>query len=124
MISTIVRICVALILSVIATVALLFGAGMFDGMCHCMTSMFTVFPYGSFVMMHFSSDTWGMLLTFIQIPVYVLMVMLAKGVRWKLGVALLLIVLHVAAASFALHDYCQSRRNCLLRTDDINVRMS
>jgi hypothetical protein len=115
------RVFSALILSAIATVALFIGAAMFDGMCHCMTAMYTVFPYGSFVMMHFSSDAWGMPLTLIQFPVYVLMVTLVRGVRWRLGVALLLILLHVAAASFALHDYCQLRRSCLLRSDHLNV---
>ena len=118
------RVFIALILSAIATVALFIGAGMFDGMCHCMTGMYTLFPYGSFVMMHFSSDTWGLLLSLIQFPVYVLMVMLVKGVRWRLGVALLLLVLHGAAASFGLHDYCQSRRSCRLRGEHINVRLS
>jgi len=68
------RIVIALILSAIATVTLFILAAMFDGMCHCMTAMYTVFPYGSFVMMHFSSDTWGMTLTLIQFPVYVLVV--------------------------------------------------
>jgi hypothetical protein len=120
----ILRIFIALILSAIVTVALLFGAGMFDGMCHCMTAMFTVFPYGNFVLEHFSSETWGMLLILIQFPVYVLIVTLVKGVRWRLGVVLLLIVLHVAAASFALHDHCQSRPTCLLRGDHINVGLS
>ena len=118
------RIFIALILSSVVTAVLFMGAGMFDGMCHCMTSMYTLFPYGSFVMMHFSSDTWGLLLTLIQFPAYVLLVMLVKGVRWRLGAALLLIVLHVAAASFALHDYCQTRRSCLLRGDHINVGMA
>ena len=73
-------------------------------------------------MMHFSSDTWGMLLTLTQFPAYALMVL--KGTRWRIGVALLLIVLHGAAASFALHDYCESCRTSLLRNDHINVGMA
>jgi len=37
--------------------------------------------------------------------------------RWKIGVLLLLTVLHVTAASLALGDYCQSRRTCFLGRD-------
>jgi hypothetical protein len=43
------RIFVALLVSAAATVVLFIGAGMADGACHCMKSMFTLFPYGSFV---------------------------------------------------------------------------
>jgi hypothetical protein len=108
------RIVVALILSIIVTVVLFFGAAAMDGMCHCMESMYTLFPVGSFVMMHYS-DTWGFPLTLVQFPVYMLVVGLVRGWRWRLGVAALILVLHIAAASFALHDYCQSRRNCFRR---------
>src|SRR5262245_44465734 len=108
------RIFIALILSAIGTVILFIGAAMMDGMCHCMTSMVILFPYGSFVMMHFSSDTWGWALMLIQFPVYVLVVMLVKRGRWRFRVVLFLILLHIAAASFALTDYCQ-RRTCFLR---------
>ena len=114
------RIFVTLILSAAATAILFIGAAMADGACHCMTSMFTLFPYGSFVMMHFSSDTFGLPLALLQFPLYVLLVMLINGMRWKLGVLLLLTALHVAAASFALHDYCQSRRTCMLGRDPTN----
>lgn len=34
-----------------------------------MTPMFTLFPYGSFVMMHFSSDSFGLPLALLQFPV-------------------------------------------------------
>lgn len=106
------RIFVALLLSAAATAVLFIGAAMADGMCHCMKSMFTLFPYGSYVMMHFSSDTVGLPLALLQFPLYVFIVMLVKGTRWKLGVLGFLIALHIAAASFALRDYCQSRRIC------------
>jgi hypothetical protein len=114
------RIFVALIVSAAATAVLFIGAAMADGMCHCMRSMFTLFPYGSFVMMHFSSDTFGLPLALVQFPIYVLVVMLVKGMRWKLGVILLLTALHIGAASFAFSDYCQSRRTCMLGRDPTN----
>src|SRR5438552_18858893 len=104
------RIFVTLILSATATAILFIGAAMADGACHCSTSMFTLFPYGSFVMMHFSSDTFGLPLALLQFPVYALVLTLVQGKRWKFGALLLLIALHDAAASFALRHYCQWRR--------------
>jgi hypothetical protein len=105
---------VSLIVSAAATAVLFVGAAMADGACHCMTSMFTLFPYGSFVMMHFSSDSFGLPLALLQFPVYAVVLTLVKGMRWKVGILLLLIALHVVAASFSLRDYCQSRRTCFL----------
>ena len=105
------RIFVALILSAVGTAVLFIGAAMVDGMCHCMKSMSTLFPYGSYAMMHFSSYA-GLLLDLLQFPLYVFIVILFKGTRWKLGILGVLVALHIAAASFALHDYCQSRRIC------------
>jgi hypothetical protein len=85
-----------------------------------MTPMFTLFPYGSFVMMHFSSDSFGFPLALLQFPVYTVVLIVAKGARWRVGILLLVIALHVAAASFFLADYCQSARTCSLRHDPIN----
>ena len=82
-----------------------------------MTPMYTLFPYGSFVMMHFSLDTFGLPLALLQFPVYVVILTLVNGTRWKLGVLLLFIVMHVSFATFALRDYCQSRRTCSLWVD-------
>ena len=82
-----------------------------------MTPMYTLFPYGSFLMMHFSSDTFGLPLALLQFPVYMLVLILVKGMRWKLGVLLFIVALHVFFATFALRDYCQSRRTCYLWRD-------
>ena len=109
------RIIIVLILSAAATAVLFVGAGMAGGACHCMTPMYTLFPYGSFVMMHFSSDGLGLPLALLQFPAYVVVLSLVRGTRRKLGVLLLLIVPHVSFASFALRDYCQTRRTCFLR---------
>jgi hypothetical protein len=118
--AAILKILVALILSCIGSFVLFIGAGMAGGACHCMKPMFTLFPYGSFAMMHFSSDTFGLPLALLQFPVYVLAVTLVKGARWKLGVVLLVVLLHVAAVSFALTDFCRSRPTCLLWRDPTN----
>ena len=106
------RIIVPLLISAVASVALLVGAGMAGGACHCMTPMFTLFPYGSSLMMHFSSDAFGLPLALLQFPFYVVVLLLVKGVRWKIGVLLLLVALHIAAASLGLREYCSTRRTC------------
>ena len=118
--TVIVKIVVALVLSIVGSVVLFIGAGMAGGACHCMKPMFTLFPYGSFVMMHFSSDTFGFPLALLQFPVYVLVVLLVKGARWKLCVLLLVVILHVAAVTFALTDFCRSRPTCLLWRNPTN----
>ena len=106
------RILIALVVSAVATAIFFVGAAMADGMCHCSRSMYTMFPYGTFVIMHFSSDTLGLPLLLLQFPVYAVSLAVTKGWRWRLCVIILLIGLHVVAASLALHDYCTSRRRC------------
>jgi hypothetical protein len=93
-----------LLLSTFGSIILFVGAAMHGGMCHCMTAMFTLFPYGSYVMMRMSLswDSVGLLLALLQFPVYAVIITVVNGVRWKIIVLLLIIVLHLVAASFAL----------------------
>jgi hypothetical protein len=87
---------------------------MASGACHCMTPQITFFPYGNFVMTHFSSDNVGFPLVWLQFPAYALVLTLVKGVRWRIGVLLFLMVLHVLAATFGYRDYCDRRSTCSL----------
>ena len=103
---------IAFAISAVVSVVLLVGAGMAGGACHCMTPMFSLFPYGSFVMEHFDSGTLGLPLALLQFPIYIVILILVKETHWKLIVLGLLIALHVLAATFALRDYCESRRTC------------
>ena len=93
-----------LLLSTLGSIILFVGAAMHGGMCHCMTAMFTLFPYGSYVMMRMSLswDSVGLLLALLQFPVYAVIITVVNGVRWKIIVLLLIVVLHFVAASFAL----------------------
>ena len=111
------RIVIALILSVVGTAVLFIATGMAGGACHCMTPQFSVFPYSSFLWSRYGSESWDLVLTVVQFPAYVLILMLINGWRLRLGVALLLIALHIAAASLALHDHCQRRSTCRLRPE-------
>jgi hypothetical protein len=92
------RLAFTLLLSVAGTVVLLVGAGMAGGACHCMTPMFTLFPYGSFVMTRLSWDSLGLLLAVLQFPFYTLIMTVVNGERWKVIVLMLIITLHVFAA--------------------------
>ena len=103
---------IAVAISAVVSVVLLVGAGLAGGACHCMTPMFSLFPYGSFVMEHFDSVTLGLPLALLQFPIYVVVLTLVKETHWKLIVLGFLIALHVLAATFAWRDYCESQRTC------------
>jgi hypothetical protein len=109
-----------LLLTVVGTVILLVGAGMAGGACHCMTPMFTLFPYGSFITERTSWENFGFLLLLLQFPLYVTIVTVIKGIRWKIASLVLIIALHVLAAFFGLRDYCQSRRTCAISAPSNN----
>lgn len=96
------RFFVALIVSVLATAILLAYAGMADGMCHCMTSMFTLFPYGTLVTMDTSWEFMGLILTYIQFPVYVTILVLLKSKQSRVVASLAIVVIHVFAVVSAL----------------------
>jgi hypothetical protein len=101
-------------MSVLGTVILLVGAGMAGGACHCMSPMFTLFPYGSFITERTSWENFGFFLLLAQFPLYVMIVTLIKGIRWKAVSLVLIIALHISAALFGFRDYCQSRRTCAI----------
>jgi hypothetical protein len=104
-----VRIFVPLILSVVATAILFVLAAMSDGMCHCMNSMFTLFPYGTTLVMRTSWENTGLLLTFVQFPLYTTLLLVVPGKRWKILVLVLLLMVHAMAAVFALRAHNASR---------------
>jgi len=108
------RLLLLLLLSVFGTVILLVGAGMAGGACHCMTPMFTLFPYGIFIAERTSWESFGYLLLLLQFPLYVMIVTLIKGIHWKVASLVLIIALHILAAVFGFRDFCQSRRTCAI----------
>jgi hypothetical protein len=108
------RLLLALPLSLAVTIVLFAGAAMYGGMCHCETAMYAFFPYGSFAMIRMSWDSLGLLMMLVQFPIYSVIITVVNGARRKVMVLLLIVALHALAASFALHDYCQSRRRCAL----------
>lgn len=94
---------VAIVISVLGTVLLQFLAGMAGGMCHCMTSMYSLFPFGTTVEMHTSYELLGMLLTYVQFPLYTIVVMLLKDAQLRAIGSILIAVIHVLAAVVALN---------------------
>jgi hypothetical protein len=105
-----------MLLSVVGTIVLLIGAGMAGGACHCMTPMFTLFPYGSFITERTSWENFGFVLLLAQFPLYVTIATIIRGVRWKIASLVLIAALHVMAAYFGLRAYCQSRHTCAIST--------
>jgi hypothetical protein len=89
---------------------------MAGGACHCMTPMFTLFPYGSFIAERTSWENFGFVLLLAQFPLYVTIVTIIRGVRWKIPSLILIAALHITAAYFGLRAYCQSRHTCAIST--------
>src|SRR6266850_4171203 len=87
-----------LLLSIVGTIILLVGAGMAGGACHCMTPMFTLFPYGSFISERTSWENLGSLLLLLQFPLYVTTVTTIKRTRGKVASLVLIAALHVMAS--------------------------
>jgi len=109
-----VRFIVGLIVSFIAGAVLFDLAAMADGMSNSMNAMFTLFPYGTFVFVRTSSEnTGGLVLTFIQFPVYVLVVMILKGKRARIAAVLVILALHIVIATVELRSYRISRGSYL-----------
>jgi hypothetical protein len=108
-----VRFIVGLIVSFIAGAVLFVLAAMADGMSHSMNAMFTLFPYGTFVSMRTSWENTGLVLTFIQFPVYVLVVMILKGKRARIAAVLVILALHIMIARVELRSYRRSRGSYL-----------
>ena len=103
------RFIVGLILAVVASVVLFVLAAMADGMSHSMNAMFTLFPYGTILGMRGTWDDLWLPLTFIQFPLYVLVVMSLKGKRAKTAAVIVILVIHVITARVGLRSYGTSR---------------
>jgi hypothetical protein len=106
------RLLISLVLSAVGSVVLFAGAAVSGGLCHCMTAMFNLFPYGTFAIMKLGWDNLGLALALLQFPIYAVSITMIKGVRWKIILLLLFLFLHVVAASFVLKDYCRGRARC------------
>ena len=98
------RFFVGLILSVVATVILMFFAGMAGGICHCMTTMFALFPYGSIVTMRTSWESAGLILTFFQFPLYTLIVQILRSSQPRALAILVILAVHTLAAMLGLRS--------------------
>jgi len=84
-------------------------AAMADGMSHSMNAMFTLFPYGTFVSMRTSWENMeGLVLTFIQFPVYVLVVMVLKGKPARIAAVLAIVAFPIITARVELRSYERS----------------
>jgi hypothetical protein len=87
---------VSLIVSAILGVVLIVLAAMFDGMSHSSKSMYTLFPYGTSVVMRTRWSSIGLVLLVIQFPLYALILNLVR-LRWKAVALVLIVAIHVLA---------------------------
>ena len=96
---------VSLIVSAILSVVLIVLAAMFDGMSHSSKSMYTLFPYGTSVVMRTPWSSIGMILLVIQFPLYALILNLVRPLRWKAVALVLIIAIHVLAVVLGVRAY-------------------
>ena len=92
---------IALLIGILWTVVFGILAGFGGGACHCNTPLRVLFPYMSMTGVHAESDL-GTLLLVLQCPVYALSVAMPKSLEWRLGVLLIVLVVHSCAVAFAL----------------------
>ena len=96
---------VSLIVSAILGVVLIVLAAMFDGMSHSSKSMYTLFPYGTSVVMRTRWSSIGLVLLVIQFPLYALILNLVRPLRWKALALVLIVAIHVLAVVLGMRAY-------------------
>ncbi len=116
-----IRIFVALIISVVITAVLFIFAGMAGGMCHCMDSTFQLFPYGTIVTMRTSWENTGLFLTFVQFPLYTILVLITPTKRWKVIVAVILLVIHSLVAVWGLRVHKGMRYQVAVSSESLQI---
>jgi len=107
------RFIIALILSVTAGAILFDLAAIADGMSDSMNAMLTLFPFGTIITMRTGWEHTGLVLTFIQFPVYVLQVMVLKGKRARIAVVIVILAIHVITARVGVRSNGTSRLSAL-----------
>jgi hypothetical protein len=95
----------SLIGSAIVGVVLIVLAAMSDGMTHSSRSMYTLFPFGTSVVLLTRWTSTGLVLLVIQFPLYALILNLVRPLRWKAVALVLIIAIHVVAVMIGMRAY-------------------
>jgi hypothetical protein len=93
---------VATSIGVALTMILFLLAGALGGACHCTTPTTLAFPYGAMMLERFGAESIALLVMAIQFPLYAIVLAKVNGNEWKVGVFLILLILHATAAAVSL----------------------
>ncbi len=96
---------IAIPVSAVITVLLLFAAGFAGGACHCMTPVSVLFPYGTFITMRTRFEAIGFYSDILQFPVYATVVAILNDWRRRLVGSVVILITHSIAAIGALTMY-------------------
>jgi hypothetical protein len=93
---------IATTIGVALTMLLFVLAGALGGACHCTTPTSLAFPYGAITLKRLGAESVAFLVMAIQFPLYAIALVKVNGNEWKVGVFLILLILHVTAAAVSL----------------------
>jgi len=93
---------VSLIGSAVMGIVLLFLAAMADGMSHNSKSMYTLFPYGTILVMRTEWENLGLALSVIQFPVYALILNIVRPLAWKAIALVMIVAIHVVTVVLSM----------------------
>lgn len=91
---------IAVVIGILWTVVFGILAGFGGGACHCNTPLRVLFPYMTMLGVHAESDL-GTLLFALQCPIYAVSVAMPESLEWRLGVLLIVLVVHSCAVAVA-----------------------
>lgn len=93
---------IALPVSVFVTVVLFLAATVLGGTCHCIRPNAVLFPYSTFIMRTDWENTW-LITTFLQFPLYAIVIAVGGTWRRRLLVSAAILFVHSITAAAALN---------------------
>ena len=99
------RILIAIVIGIVLTVLFFALAGFFGGACHCVTPTTTFFPYAAIVFGTTSWDSIGLGLIALQFPLYAIILVSVRGIKWRALSFIVLLLSHTLALLVGLKVY-------------------
>jgi hypothetical protein len=99
------RTLIAIAIGIILTVVFFALAGFFGGACHCVTPTAIFFPYAAIVFGITSWDSVGLVLIALEFPLYAIVLIVVRGIKWWAISFAILLLGHTVALLVGLKVY-------------------
>jgi len=99
------RTLIAIAIGIVLTVAFFALAGFFGGACHCVTPTAILFPYAAIVFGTTSWDSIGLVLIALQFPLYAIVLISVRGIKWRTLSFVILLLSHTLTLLVGLKVY-------------------